>query len=52
MRTPLRTDDNELAFPRADGDPVAVEIVTEVQRKEVLLKAGALQSAIFNSANF
>ncbi|MGA2801484.1 MAG: PAS domain S-box protein, partial [Verrucomicrobiota bacterium] len=35
-----------------DGDPVAVEIVTEVRRKEVLLKAGALQNAIFNSANF
>jgi signal transduction histidine kinase len=35
-----------------DGDPVAVEIVTEVRRKEALLKAGALQSAIFNSANF
>jgi len=26
--------------------------VTEVRRKEVLLKAGALQNAIFNSANF
>jgi PAS domain-containing protein len=35
-----------------DGDPVAVEIGTEVRRKEVLLKAEALQSAIFNSANF
>src|SRR5436853_378100 len=35
-----------------DGDPLAVEIVTEVRRKEVLLKAGALQNAIFNSANF
>jgi hypothetical protein len=29
-----------------DGDAVAVEIVTEVQRKEVLLKAGASQNAI------
>ncbi|MGD0202210.1 MAG: PAS domain S-box protein, partial [Bryobacteraceae bacterium] len=29
-----------------------VDVVTEVQRKEVLLKAGALQNAIFNSANF
>jgi len=27
-------------------------VVTEVRRKEVLLKAGALQNAIFNSANF
>ncbi len=35
-----------------ESDPIAVEIVTEVQRKEVLLKAGALQNAIFNSANF
>ena len=34
------------------GDPVAVEIVTRVRREEVLLKAGALQNAIFNSANF
>jgi PAS domain S-box-containing protein len=34
------------------GDPVAVEIVTEVRREEALLKAGALQNAIFNSANF
>ena len=33
-----------------EGD--AVEIVAEVRRDEVLLKAGALQSAIFNSANF
>jgi PAS domain-containing protein len=33
-------------------DPVAPEIVTEVRSKETLLKAGALQSAIFNSANF
>jgi PAS domain S-box-containing protein len=37
---------------RFDGDPVAVEVVTEVRRKEVLLKTGALQNAIFNSANF
>jgi PAS domain S-box-containing protein len=35
-----------------DGDPVAVETVTEVRREEALLKAGALQSAIFSSANF
>jgi len=35
-----------------DCDPVAGEIVTEVRREEVLLKAGALQNAIFNSANF
>jgi PAS domain S-box-containing protein len=35
-----------------DGDPGAAEIVTEVRREEALLKAGALQNAIFNSANF
>jgi hypothetical protein len=35
-----------------DSDPVAAQIVTEVRREEALLKAGALQNAIFNSANF
>jgi PAS domain S-box-containing protein len=35
-----------------DGDHIATEIVAEVRRAEVLLKAGALQNAIFNSANF
>ena len=34
------------------SDPVAAQIVTEVRREEALLKAGALQKAIFNSANF
>ena len=29
-----------------------VEVLTEVRREEALLKTGALQSAIFNSANF
>ena len=29
-----------------------VERLTEVRRQEALLKTGALQSAIFNSANF
>src|ERR1017187_2320403 len=29
-----------------------VDVVTKVRREEALLKAGALQSAIFNSANF
>jgi PAS domain S-box-containing protein len=33
-------------------DPTTVEIVTEVRREEALLKAGALQNAIFKSANF
>ncbi|MDB4882145.1 MAG: multi-sensor hybrid histidine kinase [Gemmatimonadetes bacterium] len=37
-----------------DGVPDAgmVEYITEVRRQETLLKTGALQSAIFNSANF
>src|SRR3982751_1010417 len=30
----------------------STEVVTEVRRKEALLKTGALQDAIFNSANF
>jgi PAS domain S-box-containing protein len=34
------------------SDPIAAKIGTEVRREEVLLKAGALQNAIFNSANF
>jgi len=38
--------------PILNGDPVAVKVVTEVRREDVLLKAGALQNAIFNSANF
>jgi PAS domain S-box-containing protein len=29
-----------------------VDVITEVRREEALLKTGALQSAIFNSANF
>ena len=33
-------------------DPPAIKIVTEIRREEALLKAGALQNAIFNSANF
>jgi len=35
-----------------EDDPAAVETVTAVRREEALLKAGALQNAIFNSANF
>src|SRR5438067_315244 len=34
------------------NDAVAVLDVTEVRRREALLKTGALQDAIFNSANF
>src|SRR5205085_6807834 len=39
-----------LAAP-GDSGP-AVEAITEVRRKEALLKTGALQNAILNSANF
>jgi PAS domain S-box-containing protein len=38
--------------PLFSGDPLAVKIMTEVRREDVLLKAGALQNAILNSANF
>jgi len=38
--------------PNFPGDSPAVKIVTEVRREEALLKTGALQNAIFNSANF
>ena len=38
--------------PELPGAPPAIKIVTEVRREEALLKAGALQNAIFNSANF
>jgi PAS domain-containing protein len=40
---------HDSAIPPAAG---TLDVVTDVQRKEALLKAGALQSAIFNSANF
>ncbi len=38
----------------AATDPVAgpIDVVTDGRRQEALLRAGALQSAIFNSANF
>src|SRR6202158_1008717 len=46
-------------MPRKISNPAILNLaartaegITEVRRKEALLKAGALQSAIFNSANF
>ena len=42
-------DHDSAIFDDAAG---AVDVVTEVRRKEALLKTGALQNAIFNSANF
>src|SRR3954464_14806640 len=38
--------------PIPSGDAGTIEVSTEVRRQEVLFKAGALQAAIFNSANF
>src|SRR6202522_1459531 len=35
-----------------DINPVVVEKVAEIQAEAALLEAGALQNAIFNSANF
>jgi PAS domain-containing protein len=35
-----------------DGDAAKAEASTEVRREAALLKTGALQNAIFNSANF
>jgi PAS domain S-box-containing protein len=43
----VQTDDPAIAD--ASG---AVDVVAEVRRNEALLKTGALQNAIFNSANF
>ncbi len=36
----------------AENDAGKANVITEVRRQEALLKAGALQSAILNSANF
>jgi PAS domain S-box-containing protein len=36
----------------AEDAPGSVDVITEVRREEALLKTGALQNAIFNSANF
>jgi len=41
---------NDLALPGATAG--RLNVITEVRRKEALLKTGALQNAIFNSANF
>jgi PAS domain S-box-containing protein len=36
----------------AEGDAGTAHVITEVRRQEALVKMGALQNAIFNSANF
>jgi len=38
--------------PFTEDAPATVDVITEVRREEALLKTGALQNAIFNSANF
>jgi PAS domain S-box-containing protein len=42
----------DATMPGDDKRIGQAEIITEVRRAEMLLKAGALQNAIFNSANF
>src|ERR1700674_1910329 len=44
----MSAQSRDSAFPAASK----LSVGTEVRRKEALLKAGALQNAIFNSANF
>src|ERR1700710_1788290 len=44
--------DNSKPSNAPPGPSVPVEVITERRRKEGLLKTGALQDAIFNSANF
>lgn len=36
----------------SNDDPLAAEVAAEVRSRELLLKVGALQDAIFSSANF
>ncbi len=43
---------NRLSSAVLDHEAGTVNVITEIQRKEALLKTGALQNAIFNSANF
>jgi hypothetical protein len=48
--SPVSTQSHDPAIP---GDATGtVDVITEVRREEALLKTGALQNAIFNSANF
>ena len=53
LMEPLRDDVGKVTDPKAPSlGETPVEVLTEVRREEALLKTGALQSAIFNSANF
>jgi PAS domain S-box-containing protein len=47
-RVPAQSDDPPVSHDAAG----TVDVITEVRREEALLKTGALQNAIFNSANF
>ena len=48
--SPVSTQSHD---PAISGDATGtVDVITEVRREEALLKTGALQNAIFNSANF
>src|ERR1700682_6011749 len=54
---PANAEYSNMSAPQFDSaiqeaDTVRADAVTEVRRKEVLLKTGALQNAILNSANF
>jgi PAS domain S-box-containing protein len=59
MKTPIHELDEASDRSAQNHDPAVpgrttgmLDIVTEVRRKEALLKTGALQNAILNSANF
>src|SRR5437870_12837353 len=53
IETLLKTAEADVSTTDSVSLPiVAIEVVTERERREGLLKTGALQSAIFNSANF
>jgi PAS domain S-box-containing protein len=57
METPVNKLDGGCDISSQNRDSAipaggTLDVATEVQRKEALLKAGALQDAIFNSANF
>jgi PAS domain-containing protein len=53
LKKPIRDEVRTVTDQKAPSlHETPMELLTEVRREEALLKAGALQSAIFNSANF
>ena len=53
LMEPLRDDVGKVTDPKAPSlCNTPLEVLAEVRPEEALLQAGALQSAIFNSANF